>query len=52
MIRSEPCLCGAEDCLRCYPELVAERRRKHDDETADDRAEQLRERMEDEDADR
>lgn len=43
---AEPCLCGAEDCPRCYPEILYSRRRI-DDDTADERAEQLRERVND-----
>jgi hypothetical protein len=31
----DPCLCGAEDCPRCYPEIGRRERLRRDEETAD-----------------
>ena len=31
----EPCLCGADDCPRCYPEILDDERRARDEARAD-----------------
>ena len=43
------CMCGDDDCPRCYPDVYYQRRREYDDETVDYRTDQILNEMEDED---
>lgn len=41
-MNGEPCMCGADDCPRCYPEIGEEQRRQREEWQADNE-DQIRE---------